>query len=89
VLLITSCSAPWTEWEVENDFLQELDEWNRCNRENTVIRVLRRVHDKLDVLESPSFQEVLDLIPNSPFPACTLVKCLLNILLVGLVCFQF
>jgi hypothetical protein len=89
VQLTTSRSAPWAEWEVENDFLQQLDEWNRCNREDTVIRVLRRVHDKLDVLESPSFREVLDLIPNSPFPARTLVKCLLNVLLVGLVCFRF
>ena len=82
-------SAPWAEWEVENDFLQKLDEWNRRNPEDTITHVLKRVHDKLDILESQPFQEALDLIPDSPFPAGHLVKCLLNLLLVGLVCFWF
>ena len=81
-------SAPWAEWQVENDLLQKLDEWNRCNPEHTVMRVLKRVHDKLEILESQSFQNALDLIPDSPFPAGHLVKCLLNLLLVALVCFH-
>jgi hypothetical protein len=65
--------------------LQKLDEWNNRNPERTVIRVLKSMRDKLDILESQSFQKALDLIPNSPFPAGHLVKCLLNLLLVGMV----
>ena len=69
--------------------MQKLDEWNRHNPEDTVMRVLKRVRDKLDILESQSFQKALDLIPDSPFPAGHLVKCLLNLLLVGMVCHRF
>jgi hypothetical protein len=87
--LNTSGSAPWAGWEVENDFLQKLDEWNNRNPERTVMRILKSVHDKLDILESQSFQKALDLIPDSPFPAGHLVKCLVNLLLVGMVCFRF
>ena len=88
--LLNACfSAPWAEWEVENDFLQKLDEWNRHNPEHTVMRVLKSVRDKLDILESQSFQKALDLIPTSPFPAGHLVKCLLSLLLAGMVCLRF
>jgi hypothetical protein len=65
--------------------LQKLDEWNSRNPERTVTRVLKSMRDKLDILESQSFQKALDLIPDSPFPAGHLVKCLLNLLLVGMV----
>jgi hypothetical protein len=65
--------------------LQKLDEWNNRNPERTVMCVLKSVHDKLDILESQSFQKALDLIPDSPFPAGHLVKCLVNLLLVGTV----
>jgi L-cystine uptake protein TcyP (sodium:dicarboxylate symporter family) len=37
------------------------------------------------VLESQIAKEVLEFIPNNPFPAGHLVRCLLSVLIIGVV----
>jgi L-cystine uptake protein TcyP (sodium:dicarboxylate symporter family) len=37
------------------------------------------------VLESQVAKEILEFIPNNPFPAGHLVKCLLSVLIIGVV----
>jgi hypothetical protein len=81
--------VPWAEWEVQNDFLQKLNEWNREHSQETLNGVMKKIQAKLSkigtVLESPVGKEILEFIPNNPFPAGHLVKCLLNILIIGVV----
>jgi hypothetical protein len=81
--------APWSEWKVRNDFLEELNLWNEDNPQNAVLVVMKKVQERLsavsDVLESDIVQEALELIPNAPFPAGLLVKNLLNVLVIGVV----
>jgi hypothetical protein len=81
--------VPWAEWEVQNDFLQKLNEWNQEHSQETLNGVMKKIQARLSragaVLESPVGKEILEFIPNNPFPAGHLVKCLLNILIIGVV----
>jgi hypothetical protein len=74
---------------VQDDFLQQLNDWNRGHSQSTLDTVMKKIHGRLSkvstVLESQVVKEVLAFIPNSPFPAGHLVKCLLSVLIVGVV----
>jgi hydroxymethylpyrimidine/phosphomethylpyrimidine kinase len=74
---------------VQNDFLQKLNEWNRENSQETLDGVMKKIQARLSkigtVLESQVVKEILEFIPDSPFPAGHLVKCLLSILIIGVV----
>jgi hypothetical protein len=81
--------VPWAEWEFQNDFLQKLNEWNQEHSQETLNGVMKKIQARLSrvgtVLESPVGKEILEFIPNNPFPAGNLVKCLLNVLIIGVV----
>jgi hypothetical protein len=74
---------------VQNDFLQKLNEWNRENSQETLDGVMKKIQAGLSkvgtVLESEVTKEILEFIPDTPFPARHLVKCLLNVLIIGVV----
>jgi hypothetical protein len=87
-----SLKAPWVEWRVDDEFLKRLDEWNTHQPQSTVIHVMKKVQEKLgklaDLAESEVVKDAMELIPNDPFPAGTLVKALLNVLVIGIVSFM-
>jgi hypothetical protein len=74
---------------VQNDFLQKLNEWNRNNSQSSLDSVIKKIQDRLskigDVLESEIVSEILEFIPNDPFPAGQLVKCLLSVFMISVV----
>ena len=50
---------------------------------------MKKIQDRLSkigtILESQVVKEILEFIPNNPFPAGHLVKCLLSVLIIGVV----
>ena len=74
---------------MQNDFLQKLNEWNRGHSQMTLNSTMRKIQDRLGnigtVLESQVVKEILEFIPNNPFPAGHLIKCLLSVLVIGVV----
>jgi hypothetical protein len=81
--------GPWDEWEVQKDFLQRLNEWNRAHSQSTLDGTMKKIQGRLSkigtVLDSQVVKEILEFIPNDPFPAGHLVKCLLGVVIVGVV----
>jgi hypothetical protein len=81
--------VPWAEWEVQNDFLQKLNDWNRDHSQSTLDTVMKKIQGRLNkigtALESQVVKEILEFIPNTPFPAGHLVKTLLSVLIIGVV----
>jgi hydroxypyruvate isomerase len=83
--------APWERWEVDNDreFLQTLQKWNASKPESSLDQVMKKVQEKLnqvaDLAESETVKVVMELIPNNPFPAGTLVKGLVSVMVIGVV----
>jgi hypothetical protein len=74
---------------LDNEFLKKLHEWNVREPQSTAMRIMEKVQEKLsklaDIAESEVVKEAMELIPDHPFPAGTLVKSLLNVLVIGLV----
>jgi L-cystine uptake protein TcyP (sodium:dicarboxylate symporter family) len=74
---------------VRNDFFTKLNEWNHSNSQSTLEGVMKKIQSRLSkigtVLESQVVKEILEFIPNNPFPAGNLVKCLLSVLIIGIV----
>ena len=74
---------------MQNDFLQKLNEWNRENSQLTLNSLMKNIQTRLSkigkLLESQVVKEILEFIPNNPFPAGHLVKCLLSVLIIGVV----
>jgi hypothetical protein len=88
ILLIVELSSedhsrlapPWQEWELDSNFFYELKEWNNAHKDDKLPVVLANVNS---VLESKPFEVALEFIPNSPFPAKSLVTALVNLFLLG------
>jgi hypothetical protein len=81
--------APWEKWEVDNEFLQALQKWNASKPESSLDEVMKKVQEKLskvaDLAESEMAKAAMEHIPNSPFPAGTLVKGLVSVMVIGVV----
>jgi hypothetical protein len=80
---------PWVEWQLDNGFLKELDQWNNDNPESKLSVFAEKLQDKLTevgtVIGSDTVKDLLKLIPDTPFPAGSLIRSLVNVLLVGIV----
>jgi hypothetical protein len=74
---------------LQNDFPEKLNGWNREHPQLTLDGVMKKVQARLSkidtVLESQVIEEILGVVPNNPFPAEHLVKCLSNVLIIGVV----
>jgi hypothetical protein len=74
---------------VKNDFLQKLNEWNLEHSQSTLNSVMEKIQSRISkigtVLEYQVVKEILEFIPDTPFPAGHLVKTLLNVLIIGAV----
>ena len=86
---IWSSVPPWVEWKVDDEFLKKLNHWSQEHSDASVSSVLKSIREKLDVvgatLGADGFKDLLKLIPDVPFPAGTLVRCLVNVLMLGIV----
>jgi hypothetical protein len=77
---MTPSSNPWDTWTLDEDFLAALSSWTKANPENSIERVL----DKICIAINAN-REVFDCIPDSPFPARSLVNALCQLIKVGTV----
>jgi len=75
----SSSIPPWTEWEVDENSLCCINQWNREHQNNKFSTVvLERVNR---ILESKVFDATLAFIPDNPVPAKSLVKALVSLTL--------
>lgn len=62
---------PWDSWELNPKFFNAMSHWTVSHPETTLDRVLDNICDGID-----NGKDLVDLIPDSPFPARSLVKAL-------------
>ncbi|KAJ7700223.1 hypothetical protein B0H14DRAFT_3651608 [Mycena olivaceomarginata] len=80
--------APWEGWEVKDDLLEKLKEWNEDETQDTAVNIMKKVQRKLDsaakFAQSEFITNALELIPNDPFPIKTVVTGLVNLMIIGI-----
>jgi hypothetical protein len=90
ISILTRVSSPltylqdpdWEAWNIDGDAIFKLRAWG-AGRENSN---WRKLDDTIDSsLKSETLKALRDFIPDSPFPAKTLVKALLSIVQLGIV----
>lgn len=85
--------APWEGWEVKDDLLEKLKEWNEDETQDTAVNIMKKVQRKLDsaakFAQSEFITNALELIPNDPFPIKTVVTGLVNLMIIGIVRWLF
>lgn len=88
ILLSTTMATtapPWKAWSLDDRFLADLDEWTKKHPED----------NKLDIVLDKICEAIkdakpwIDLIPNSPFPAGSLIQGLAAVVQLGHVCWVF
>ncbi|KAJ7631788.1 CHAT domain-containing protein [Mycena rosella] len=65
----TSITPPWNIWALDKPFLADLDKWIKANPETKLGTVLDKVCDGIE-----SGKDLISLIPDSPFPARSLIQ---------------
>ena len=73
-------APPWQGWEPDQEFLYKLHQWNIAHKDNKLPAVLAKVNS---ALESKPLQAALEVIPDNPFPAKSLVKAMIGLFLLG------
>jgi hypothetical protein len=69
---------PWDDWQIDRSFLESLDTWTKQHQENKLDRFLDTLIGVID-----SGKDVLDLIPDTPFPVGQLCKGLRMLILLA------
>ena len=74
--------VPWEEWILDSNFLQNLYNWNIAHdsEDEKLLDLLAKINS---VIESDFFEAALGFIPDTPFPAKSLVKAIINLFLLG------
>jgi hypothetical protein len=73
-----SSPPPWDPWELDSEFFAAMSQWTIDNPETTLNRVFDAMCTGIE-----NGQPLLELIPDSPFPARSLVKALGYLLTLG------
>ena len=73
-------ASPWKGWEPDQEFLSKLHQWNIAHKDDKLPAVLAKVNS---ILESKPLQAALEVIPDNPFPAKSLVKAMISLFLIG------
>jgi hypothetical protein len=76
----TSPPPPWGEWELDPIFFKTLSRWTHDNPESTLDRVLQNVCDGYQIVK-----EIMNVVPDSPFPARSLIGALAHLVQLGAV----
>lgn len=79
--IIISSPAPWGDWDLDPKFFSSLSRWTLQHPESTLDQILVKICVGID-----SGKDLMDLIPNSPFPARGLIGALAHLLQLGVVC---
>lgn len=73
-------SKDWKNWVIDPQFLASLAEWNQKHPESTLDKILDKISKKID-----SASDYTSLIPDTPFPARSLVEGLCKLVHLGVV----
>ncbi|KAF7980318.1 hypothetical protein HWV62_39120 [Athelia sp. TMB] len=74
-------SLPWDSWELDHKFFKALSQWTLTHPDSTLDKIL---DDVCAALESGTSNSVMQLIPDSPFPARSLIQALTYVLRLGI-----
>ena len=78
-LLIGRNQPPWDDdWQLDSKFFTQMEAWDAAHPESTLTKVLKRVNGAVT-----SCQPFIGCIPDSPFPARSLVQGLAYLLQLG------
>ncbi|KAG6819183.1 hypothetical protein H0H93_014557 [Arthromyces matolae] len=69
---------PWDDWQLDPTFLKAVNEWSNKNPESTLSRILEGASLAID-----QGKDFLEIIPDAPFPAKSLVKAVLQLVKLG------
>ncbi|KZP06619.1 hypothetical protein FIBSPDRAFT_939928 [Athelia psychrophila] len=68
-----------SSWELDPDFFKAMSQWTKKHPESSLKSVMDKIFSVID-----SSADVMEFIPDSPFPARTLVKSLVSLLKLGI-----
>lgn len=77
---MSSPAPPWEAWKLDEEFLGALVRWTITNGDNALDRILERICSAID-----NSEKIIEVIPDSPFPARSLVKALGQLIKLGTV----
>jgi hypothetical protein len=77
-------TPPWDSWALDQQFLADLDTWTKAHPDNMLDTVLKNVCKAME-----SGQNLIGFIPDSPFPARSLMQGLGGLVKLGNVCCCF
>jgi hypothetical protein len=77
---MSSTLCPWDTWDLDRKFLGDITCWTDNHPENRLDRVLDSICTAID-----AGKDFLDLIPDNPFPARSLVQGLGQLIKIGTV----
>jgi len=75
---MSASSPPWGTWTLDENFFAALARWTIDNPESSIGRILDKICVAID-----NSAEVVNFIPDSPFPARSLVQALTALVKVG------
>jgi hypothetical protein len=82
-----SCSTmeapPWNSWSLDEQFFDSLCRWTKDNSGNSLTSILDKISAGID-----DNRDLRAVIPDSPFPARSLIEALLHLLKLGIVRFR-
>jgi hypothetical protein len=72
----------WEAWNIDGDAITQLREWGAAHVDSNWLKLAETIDRSL---KSKTLDALKDFIPDSPIPARTLVKALLNLVELGVV----
>jgi hypothetical protein len=78
----TNPTVEWEAWNIDGDAIAQLNEWGDVHGDSKWVK-LAEIIDRS--LKSKTLDTLKAFIPDSPFPAKTLVEALLNVVELGIV----
>jgi hypothetical protein len=81
ITLGPSGPPPWDPWELNPEFFAAMSRWTIDHPESTLDKILDRLCTAVE-----NGQPLLELIPDSPFPARSLIRGIAHLLQLGRVC---
>ncbi|KAG6856441.1 hypothetical protein H0H87_004406 [Tephrocybe sp. NHM501043] len=73
-----SSPKPWEDWQLNASFLSAVNDWSNKNPRSTLTRILEAASLAID-----EGKDLVEIIPDAPFPAKSLIKALLQLVKLG------
>jgi hypothetical protein len=77
----TTQTNPTDLWNIDGDAITQLRKWGTAHKNSNWLKLAEKIDQSL---KSKTIDTLKDFIPDSPFPAKTLVKALLNLVELGI-----